>query len=47
MLLALDSDLEANAIGFSEPSLNWCDNTAPTPYMEASHAKVQSTFVLQ
>ena len=32
---ATDRNLEANAIGFSEPSGNLCDSTAPMPKGEA------------
>ena len=35
---ALDSELEANAIGLSIPSLQTCERTAPNPYWEASVA---------
>ena len=35
---------EANTISFSVPSGMRCDNTAPTPYADASHANTNSSF---
>ena len=39
---AADKDLEAKAIGCSVPSASQWDNTAPSPYGEASHASSNS-----
>ena len=44
---ATASDLDAKAIGLSEPSGILCDRTAPTPYGEASQARINSLLGLK